>query len=191
MQDQYKGFTKWLTDNLHKQLHIWCYAHVLNLVISDVTQKTNESISLFNLLNKVAGFVRESYYRMNFCTNTTEGKNISFISTLGETRWWSKEKSLRKVFGSLIDSQNLIIIQIYQTLLNISTSESMNSDSRFNENMYLQMLLKFDKIIKTQLFLLIFKSTTLLSNYLQNFRNGYRTIIQNRKKHNKNVERCK
>ncbi|KAL4141853.1 hypothetical protein QTP88_004409 [Uroleucon formosanum] len=71
MQGQYKGFTKWLTDDAPKQLHVWCYAHVLNLVISDVTQKTNESISLFSLLNKVAVFVRESYLRMNFWKNTT------------------------------------------------------------------------------------------------------------------------
>ncbi|KAL4119009.1 hypothetical protein QTP88_011882 [Uroleucon formosanum] len=167
MQGQYKGFTKWLTDDAPKQLHVWCYAHVLNLVISDVTQKTNESISLFSLLNKVAVFVRESYLRMNFWKNTTEGKNISFISTLGEIRWWSKEKSLRKVFGSLNDSQNSIFVQICQTLFNISTSESMNSDTRFNANVYLQMLIKFDTIITAQLFLLIFKSTTPLSNYLQ------------------------
>ncbi|KAL4096756.1 hypothetical protein QTP88_021647 [Uroleucon formosanum] len=170
MQGQYKGFTKWLTDDAPKQLHVWCYAHVLNLVISDVTQKTNESISLFSLLNKVAVFVRESYLRMNFWKNTTEGKNISFISTLGEIRWWSKEKSLRKVFGSLNDSQNSIFVQICQTLFNISTSESMNSDTRFNANVYLQMLIKFDTIITAQLFLLIFKSTTPLSNYLQTSR---------------------
>jgi len=167
MQGQYKGFTKWLTDDAPKQLHVWCYAHVLNLVISNVTQKTNESISLFSLLNKVAVFVRESYLRMNFWKNTTEGKNINFISTLGETRWWSKEKSLRKVFGSLNDSQNSIFVQICQTLFNISTSESMNSDTRFNANVYLQMLIKFDTIITAQLFLFIFKSTTPLSNYLQ------------------------
>jgi len=66
MQGQYKGFTKWLTDDAPKELQIWCYAQVLNLVISDVTQKTNESISLFSLLNKVAVFVCESYLRMNF-----------------------------------------------------------------------------------------------------------------------------
>jgi hypothetical protein len=104
---------------------------------------------------------------MNFWRDTTEGKNISFISTLSETRWWSKEKSLRKIFGSLNDSQNAIFVQICQTLFNISTSERMNSDTRFNANVYLQMLLKFDTIITAQLFLLIFKSTTPLSNYLQ------------------------
>jgi hypothetical protein len=86
---------------------------------------------------------------MHFWKNATEGKNISFISTLGETRWWSKEKSLRKVFGSLNDSQNSIFVQICQTLFNISTSESMNSDTRFNANVYLQMLLKFDTIISS------------------------------------------
>ncbi|KAF0686885.1 DUF4371 domain-containing protein [Aphis craccivora] len=43
--NSHKGFTKWLTVDSPKQLHVRCYAHVLNLVISDVTQKTNESIS--------------------------------------------------------------------------------------------------------------------------------------------------
>lgn len=122
-----------------------------------MSAKINESISLFSFLNKVAGFVCESYLRMNFWNNMTEGKNISFISTLGETRWWSKEKSLRNVFGSLNDSQNSIFVQICQTLFNISTSKNMNSDTRFNANMYLQMLLQFDTIITAQLFLLIFK----------------------------------
>lgn len=37
MQVQYKGFTKWLTDDSPKQLHVSCYARVLNLVILDVT----------------------------------------------------------------------------------------------------------------------------------------------------------
>jgi hypothetical protein len=106
---------------------------------------------------------------MHFWKNTTESKNISFISTLDETRWWLKEKSLRIVFGSLNDSQNLIFVQICQTMFNISTSENVNPDTRFNANVYLQILLKFDTVITTQLFLLIFKSTTPLSNYLKTY----------------------
>lgn len=131
MQGQYNGFSKWLSEDSPKQLHVWCHAHVLNLVISDITQKTKESVSLFGLLNKVAVFIRESYLRMNIWKNTLEDQNTNFISTLGETRWWSKDKALKKVFGSYNDFQNSIFVQLCQTLFYISESENMNTDTRY------------------------------------------------------------
>ena len=46
------------------QVHIWCHAHVLNLVLGDTTGVVVASASLFSLLNDVAVFIRESYKRM-------------------------------------------------------------------------------------------------------------------------------
>lgn len=65
MQGQYKGFSALLATQSPTHVHVWCYAHVLNLVLADTTQIVIESGSLFGLLNDTAVFIRESYQRMN------------------------------------------------------------------------------------------------------------------------------
>ena len=44
-------------------MHTWCHAHVLNLVMGDVTVSVLQATSLFSLLNDVAVFVK-AYKRM-------------------------------------------------------------------------------------------------------------------------------
>jgi hypothetical protein len=51
MQGQYNGFSAKLSDVAAKQIHVWCYAHVLNLVIGNITLKVLQSITLFGILN--------------------------------------------------------------------------------------------------------------------------------------------
>lgn len=66
MQGLYKG-TLILSKFSPNQAHVWCYAHVLNLVFSDTTQAVIESGRLFSLLNDTAVFIRDSYKRMDVC----------------------------------------------------------------------------------------------------------------------------
>jgi hypothetical protein len=65
MRGEYKGSSAWLKKEVPEALHVWCHAHVLNLVMTDVTKICVESIKFFGLLNAIAVFVRESYLRMN------------------------------------------------------------------------------------------------------------------------------
>jgi len=37
MSGQYNRFSAWLTTTVPEQNHVWCYAHILNLVMSDAT----------------------------------------------------------------------------------------------------------------------------------------------------------
>jgi len=64
MQGQYKGFSAFLSEQALNQIHVWCYAHILNLVLLDTTGIVLQSASLFGLLNDVAVFLHESYKRM-------------------------------------------------------------------------------------------------------------------------------
>ena len=50
MQGQYRGFTALLTEESPNQVTIWCYSHVLNLVLTDTTRCVVASESLFSLL---------------------------------------------------------------------------------------------------------------------------------------------
>uniref|UniRef100_A0A671TTT5 Uncharacterized protein n=1 Tax=Sparus aurata TaxID=8175 RepID=A0A671TTT5_SPAAU len=74
MQGQYKGFSAFLSEQSPTQIYVWCYAHVLNLVLADTTGSVIESASLFSLLNEVAVFLRESYKRMQRWEETSEDK---------------------------------------------------------------------------------------------------------------------
>lgn len=64
MQGIYNGFTAWLEKFSPGQVHVWCYAHILNLAITDVTKCSLEAASLFTLLNNAAVFFKESHKRM-------------------------------------------------------------------------------------------------------------------------------
>ncbi|GLV34065.1 hypothetical protein CBL_05085 [Carabus blaptoides fortunei] len=108
MQGQYNGFSAWLSKEFTGQIHVWCYAHVLNLVLGDTTKAVIESASFFSLLNEVAVFFRESYQRMNIWKQNKEHGNRKRLSTIGETRWWSKDTALKKIFGSFSNSKSTI-----------------------------------------------------------------------------------
>lgn len=48
-----------------KQIHNWYFAHRLNLVITGTTNVVVSSMSLFNLINDIAVFIKDSYQKMN------------------------------------------------------------------------------------------------------------------------------
>ena len=58
MQGIYNGFSALLESESPGQIHVWCYSHVLNLVISDATRSPVSATSLFVLLNGIALFFR-------------------------------------------------------------------------------------------------------------------------------------
>jgi len=101
MQGQYKGFSAFLSEQALNQIHVWCYAHILNLVLLDTTGIVLQSASLFGLLNDVAVFLNESYKRMQKWHDiTAESVNRQRrLCPIGQTRRWAKDAALRNVFG--------------------------------------------------------------------------------------------
>ena len=65
MSGQYNGFTAFLKKESPGHIHTWCYAHVLNSVLCDVTTTNHASISPFGLVEKVGVFFGESYLQMD------------------------------------------------------------------------------------------------------------------------------
>ncbi len=96
MQGQYKGFSALMTSQSPTHVHVWCYAHVLNLVLADTTQTVIESGTLFNLLNDIAVFIRESYKRVNLWEKQKQDKSHRRLSPIGEARWWAKHDAVKK-----------------------------------------------------------------------------------------------
>jgi len=164
MQGEYRGFSAQLSNVANKQIHIWCYAHVLNLVIGDVTNKILQSINLFGILNGCAVFIKESHKRMDVWTNKEKNKRICSI---GETRWWSKHSALSKVFGNFKRPEPGLFVELLTTLIEIKNDVSITADARYKAIGLIEGLCKYETILTAQIYLRIFQKTTPLSKYLQ------------------------
>jgi len=179
MQGQYNGFSAKLSDVAAKQIHVWCYAHVLNLVIGDITLKVLQSITLFGILNGCAVFIRESHTRMDVWTTMNSRKRIC---TIGETRWWSKDASLTKIFGNFNNPESGLFVDLILTLAEIETNSSIKSEARFKASGLKAGLCKYETILTAQMYLRIFEKTTPLSKYLQgkgiNIMTAYQMVTQ-------------
>ena len=124
MQGQYKGFSALMTAQSPTHVHVWCYAHVLNLVLSDTTQAVIESGSLFGLINDIAVFIRESYQRVSLWEKTKqEETRHKRLSPIGETRWWAKHEALKKIFGNFGKPEDGLFIDAALTLEAIEKKE--------------------------------------------------------------------
>lgn len=83
-------------------VHLWCYSHILNLVLSDITKTSIATASVFSLLNRLTAFFKESYQRMAVWSKATRSDvKHRKLQLIGETRWWAKEGALSKIFGSI------------------------------------------------------------------------------------------
>jgi len=164
MRGQYNGFSAWLTTTIPEQNHVWCYAHVLNLVMSDATTVCTEAVNLFGVMNSCANFVKDSYLRMAVWE---EKSKFKFINSIGETRWWAKDKCLSKIFGPYAMPENALFIDLLETLQEISTSTKFNPDVRYKASTLFEKFQTFEILITAHIFLRIFSCTTPLSQYLQ------------------------
>jgi len=82
MQGQYNNSYNSIIIEAGTQLHTWCYTHVLNLIMIDITEKNHYSITLFGLLNSYA------YTYMNILNDLLSESRIKTISIIAQTKWW-------------------------------------------------------------------------------------------------------
>ena len=168
MQGQYKGFSSLMTAQSPTHVHVWCYAHVLNLVLSETTQAVIESGSLFGLINDIAVFIRESYQRVSLWENTKqEETRHRRLSPIGETRWWAKHEALKKIFGHFGKPEDGLFIDAVLTLEAIEKKEKEKPAVRARARGFKESLLRHETVLTAQIFLRVFEHTTPLSKYLQ------------------------
>ncbi|KAL4091505.1 hypothetical protein QTP88_026181 [Uroleucon formosanum] len=108
MQGQFNGFSAWLEKSTPNQVHVWCYSHILNLVIIDSTKSPLKAAALFVTLNDLANYFKESYKRKNVWVNFVGENNKKRLQSISNTRWWSKEVALKHIFGSDVELTNKI-----------------------------------------------------------------------------------
>ncbi len=169
MQGQYKGFSALLTGASPNQVHIWCYSHVLNLVLADTIGVVVASESLFSLLNDIAVFICDSYKRMKLWE---ENKRHRQLGVIGETRWWAKDEALREVFGRFAKPDHALYTDLVITMEKIENDVTMKPVIRNKAQGYKAALIKYETILTAEIFLRIFDQTTSLKIFTNKW-HGY------------------
>ena len=75
MSGVYSGLQALMKAARPSHIHIWCYAHVLNLVISDASSVCVAAISLFGLITELCRFFNDSNKRMGRAYAEKKKKN--------------------------------------------------------------------------------------------------------------------
>lgn len=175
MSGVYNGLTAKLSDIVPNHIHTWCYAHVLNLVLSDTAQILPSTISFFGLLQEAQVFLKESLKRQQ----KYKEENPAFkLGAIGATRWRSRSDASVKIFGRIdnwiSESQKeqsqpakYMFYELTVALYKMSLSNEFNVKMRDDASGLLRKFLSFETIVTAVTFLQIFKVTTPLSDYLQ------------------------
>ncbi|XP_025196206.1 zinc finger MYM-type protein 1-like [Melanaphis sacchari] len=174
MSGQYNGVTAKLSEVIANHVHTWCYAHVLNLVLSDTTQCLTPCMSFFNLIQESYVFFKESYKRL--AVYNKENPSLKLAASVA-TRWRSRNDAIVKIFGRIdfwikgdLSTENeskFVYIQILVALYEISISNQFNSKIRNDSLSLMKKFCSYETVLVTMMFLQIFKITTPLSDYLQ------------------------
>lgn len=165
MQGEYNGFNAWLNETAPNQVHVWCYSHVLNLVISDASKSPLPAATLFTLLNNLAIFFKESYKRMEYFTQRCTSNRR--LQSIGETRWWGKEIALNRIFGNMNDPSKGLYLEVILALSDVINSDNFKPDIKVKADNMRTSLLKYSTILTAFIYIRIFSITGPLSKYLQ------------------------
>ena len=155
MQGQFKGFSALMTSQSLTHVHVWCYAHILNLVLADTTQNVIESGTLFNLLNDITVFIRDSGHRVILWEKQTQDKSHRRLSPIGETRWCAKQDALKKVFGHFGKLEDSLFIDSVLTLAAIEKQAKEKTTIRAKAQGFKEGLLRYEMVLTAQIFLSI------------------------------------
>jgi len=174
MSGQYNGVTAKLSEVIANHVHTWCYAHVLNLVLSDTTQCLTPCMSFFNLVQESYVFFKESYKRL--AVYNKENPSLKLAASVA-TRWRSRNYAIVKIFGRIdfwiksdLSTENestFFYIELLVALYEISISNQFNSKIRNDSLSLMKKFCSYETVLVTMMFLQIFKITTPLSDYLQ------------------------
>ena len=105
MRGEYNGVQKHLKEVAPNSVYIWCYAHVLNLAATDLSENIVQVKKLIGLLQTTVNFFSESSKRSNVWTELSAetrvgSAKLSKLQKIGKTRWWSKQAALERIFGT-------------------------------------------------------------------------------------------
>lgn len=163
-----QGRLKQINEDL---VYTWCYAHKLNLSVSSSVSCVLSAKNLFGLLQATHNFCSESYKRTiqweNVAKELKGHKKLLKFENFGKTRWYSHDRSLRKIFKSYNDTDIDVYVTLIKFLYNVKTGKSFDSKASFEASALLDSWTKMETILTAFTFLRIFDQLGPTSKYFQ------------------------
>lgn len=152
-------------------VYTWCYAHKLNLSVSSSVSCVMSAKNLFGLLQMTHNFCTESYKRNiqweNVASELKGHTKLIRFQNFGKTRWYSHDKSLRKIFTSYDELDTDVYLALLKFLYNVKTSKNFDSKTTFEASALLDNWTKMETILTAFTFLKVFDIIGPASKYLQ------------------------
>ncbi|KAI6656207.1 hypothetical protein LOD99_1540 [Oopsacas minuta] len=144
--DQCSVIIRYVTDQVHERL------------LAFVARNSSKGSRLFEMLHTI---LKTNKFKISHCvSDSTDGAanmagqynglnawikqaSPNHIHAIGTTRWWSKDRALKNIFGNWKDPFNALFVNLIEVLDSISKAAKMNAKAR------------------------LFQVTTSLSEYLQ------------------------
>lgn len=136
-------------------LHVHCYAHILNLVLSQSLSNIQECKVFFASLNGIATFASHSSKRTYSLTEHLKRRIPAFVATN-----WSFSSCLINV----IDEHRVLITEYFE---GIQEQDGWSANDRMAAVGYKKFLTKFETVFLLKLFSSVFVSSDILDNILQ------------------------
>jgi len=141
-------------------IHDWCYAHVLNLVISDASSVCVAAVSLFGLLTELSTFFNNSYKTMevweeHMQTKPGNKKRLG-LERIGQTSWSSRGRVLRKLFGSYTGQSSEFHSDLVIILQQVTEARDFKRSAHYEAQKLSENLPKFETILMALTFIRIY-----------------------------------
>ncbi|KAG5881693.1 hypothetical protein JTB14_006554 [Gonioctena quinquepunctata] len=173
MSAEYNGLQTQFKIDSPDVIFTHCHAHVLNLLIQDITNCCVASQDLFSLLNTTSVFMARSFKRANLWKDLLKkekgNEKLRKLKKISETRWNSKDAALTAVFHSAAEpnSSRYRFIYLLEALHHLGYSNTTDGNTASEARALLRNWCCFDGILTVFLFLEMFTYATPLSKYLQ------------------------
>ncbi|KAF0748537.1 zinc finger MYM-type protein 1-like, partial [Aphis craccivora] len=104
MRGAYNGLQALIKEHNSSVLYIWCWAHRLNLIITDAVNNCTDSVKLFGILETIYDFICSSKNRVSLFEKHQKmlypGKPIRQPKRVETTRWMSHSYALNNILST-------------------------------------------------------------------------------------------